>query len=48
MRAFNLHIPGWVYSMTCYGETQKDALLRFKSQHKLSRMPRGYAIWSAE
>lgn len=48
MKAYNLHIPGWAYSMTCYGADQKDALRRFKQQHSLGRMPRGYAIWSTK
>lgn len=47
MKAYNLHVPGWVYCVTCYGTNAKDAMARFKKQHDLSRMPRGYSIWRA-
>lgn len=45
MKQFSIHIPGWVYSMTCYGINKKDAIVRFKQQHGMARMPRGYSIW---
>lgn len=45
MKTFHIHIPSWVYSMTAYGMNKRDALSRFKNQHNLSRMPKGYAIW---
>ena len=44
---YNLHIPGWAYCMTTYGTSTKDALARFRKQHNLTRMPKGYAIWRA-
>lgn len=47
MTRFHIHIPGWVYSMTAYGLNKKDALTRFKHQHGMRRMPRGYGIWEA-
>lgn len=47
MKKFAIHLPGWVYAMTAYGTTKTDALQRFKHQHGMTRMPRGYAIWEA-
>jgi hypothetical protein len=47
MSRFYVHIPGWVYGMTAYGLNKKDAVLRFKKQHCMTRMPRGYKIWEA-
>jgi hypothetical protein len=34
-------------AMTAYGLNKKDAVLRFKKQHCMIRMPRGYKIWEA-
>jgi hypothetical protein len=47
MKAYFIYIQGWVYAMTAYGTNKRDALNRFKQQHNLERMPKGYAIWSA-
>jgi hypothetical protein len=47
MKQYSVHIPGWVYAMTAYGTTRRDAIARFRSQHGLRRMPKGYAIWEA-
>jgi len=44
---YYIHIPGWVYSMTCYGASRKAAISSFREQHGLTRMPKGYAIWEA-
>jgi hypothetical protein len=47
MTRYCIHIPAWVYAMTAYGASRKDAIARFKHQHGLTRMPRGYGIWEA-
>lgn len=47
MKRFYVHIPGWAHSMTAYGMNKKDAVQRFKHQHGMTRMPRGYGIWEA-
>jgi hypothetical protein len=47
MKNYFIHIQGWVYSMNAYGINKKDALKRFKQQHGLLRMPKGYGIWEA-
>jgi hypothetical protein len=47
MKRYNLHLQGMAYSITAYGNSKRDALNRFKQETKLSRMPKGYAIWSA-
>lgn len=47
MKRYNLHLQGMAYAMTAYGLNPRDALNRFKQENKLSRMPKGYAIWSA-
>lgn len=47
MKRFYVHIPGWAHSMTAYGFNKKDAVKRFKHQHGMIRMPRGYGIWEA-
>ena len=47
MKRYSIHIPSWVYAMTCYGTSRQDAIARFRAQHDLSRMPRGFAIWEA-
>jgi hypothetical protein len=45
MKRYCIHIPGWVYAMTCYGNNARDAIDRFKAGNHLNRMPNGYAIW---
>jgi hypothetical protein len=45
MTKYYIHVPGWTHSMTAYGMDKRDALNRFKHQHGISRMPRGYGIW---
>jgi len=47
MKKYHLHIQGWAHSMTAYGHSKQDAVNRFKTQHGMTRMPRGYAIWEA-
>ena len=47
MKRYHIHIPGWAHSMTAYGMDKRDAIDRFKHQHGISRMPRGYGIWEA-
>ena len=47
MIKYYVHIPGWVYAVTAYGLNKRDAVNRFKHQHGMSRMPRGYGIWEA-
>jgi hypothetical protein len=47
MNKYHIHIQGWAHSMTAYGMNPKDAVVRFKKQHGMTRMPRGYSIWSA-
>lgn len=47
MNKYYLHIPGWVYAMTAYGMDKADAVQRFKKQHCMLRMPKGYGIWIA-
>lgn len=47
MKRYFVHIPSWVYAMTCYGFNQKDAVARFRLQHGFTRMPKGYGIWEA-
>ena len=47
MSKFYVHMPGWAHGMTAYGLNKKDAVLRFKKQHCMIRMPRGYKIWEA-
>jgi hypothetical protein len=47
MTKYYIHIPTWAHAMTCYGTNKKDAVLRFKAQHGMIRMPSGYAIWEA-
>jgi hypothetical protein len=47
MKCYSIHIPSWVYAMTCYGTSRQDAIARFRVQHGLNRMPKGFAIWEA-
>lgn len=47
MKAYYVHIQGWAHSMRAYGINKRDAINRFKHQHGMSRMPKGYGIWSA-
>ena len=47
LKKYSIHMPGWVYCMTCYGASRKDAIARFRKQHRLDRMPKGCAIWEA-
>jgi hypothetical protein len=47
MKNYYLHIPGWSHSMTAYGMNKRDAINRFKKQHCMIRMPKGYGIWEA-
>lgn len=47
MKKYYVHIPGWAHAMSAYGCHKRDALYRFKHQHGLTRMPRGYGIWLA-
>lgn len=46
-KAYFLHIPNWIYAMTAYGSSKRDAVIKFKKQHGIGRMPRGYKIWEA-
>ena len=45
MIRYYIHVPGWVYAMTCYGHSARDAVKRFKEENHINRMPNGYAIW---
>ena len=46
MRTFYIHVPGWVYAMTCYGHNERDARARFrKAQGFGKRLPKGTAVW---
>ena len=48
MKQYYIHVPQWIHvAMTCYGFNKKNAIERFKKQHGMSRMPRGYGIWEA-
>lgn len=47
MQSFYIHVPGWAHAMSCYGMSKRDAVARFRRQHGMSRMPKGYAIWPA-
>jgi len=48
MIRYYIHIPQWCHiAMTAYGNNKKDALARFKHQHGMLRMPKGYGIWEA-
>lgn len=47
MKKYYLHIPGWAHAMTAYGDSKKDAVIRFKKQHGIIRMPNGFGIWEA-
>jgi len=47
MKKYSIHIPSWVYAMTCYGTSRRDAIARFRNQNGFNRMPKGYAIWEA-
>lgn len=47
MKNYYIHIQGWAHSMNAYGMSKRDALNRFKYQHGMLRMPKGYAIWEA-
>jgi hypothetical protein len=47
MKNYYLHLIGCVYAITAYGTSKRDAVARFKKQHHLTRMPKGYSIWSA-
>jgi len=47
MKAFYVHIPGWAHSMNAYGMSKRDAINRFKHQHGMLRMPKGFGIWEA-
>jgi hypothetical protein len=47
MTKYYIHIPSWAHAMTAYGMNKKDALIRFKHQHGMTRMPTGYGIWEA-
>lgn len=31
MKRYSILIPGWCYSMTCYGYNERDARARFKA-----------------
>jgi hypothetical protein len=45
MKKYYIHIPGWAFAMTAYGNSKSDALAKFKAQHGMTRMPNGYGIW---
>lgn len=45
IKCFYVHIPGWVYAMTAYGTNKRDAVARFRKQHGMVRMPKGYSVW---
>lgn len=47
MKKYHIHIPGWAYSMTAYGVNKRDCLTRFKKQHGMLRMPKGYGVWES-
>jgi hypothetical protein len=47
MKRYFVHIPSWAHAMTCYGNSKKDAVARFRHQHGFTRMPKGYGIWEA-
>lgn len=47
MKCFYIHIPGWAHAMTAYGVNKRDAVARFRKQHGMVRMPKGYGIWLA-
>jgi hypothetical protein len=48
MKQYSIHIPGWGYAMTAYGSSKRDAVARFRKQHAMLRMPKGYAIWETD
>ncbi|UNA05383.1 hypothetical protein [Pantoea phage vB_PdeP_F5M1C] len=46
MKRYAIHIPGWCYSMTCYGYNERDARSRFRDQHGFGkRLPNGTEVW---
>jgi len=47
MKRYYIHICGWAHSMTAYGNGKRDAIARFRKQHGMNRMPKGYGIWEA-
>jgi len=47
MTKYYVHIPGWAHAMTAYGFDKRDAVARFRKQHAMLRMPKGYGIWEA-
>jgi len=47
MKKYYVHVPGWAHAMTAYGMGKRDAVARFRKQHCMLRMPRGYGIWEA-
>jgi hypothetical protein len=45
MKPYYIHVKSWIHvAMTCYGYSKKDAVIRFKKQHGIIRMP-AYSIW---
>jgi hypothetical protein len=47
MKRYYVHVPGWAHAMTTYGMNKRDAVKRFRTQHCMRRMPKGYGIWEA-
>jgi hypothetical protein len=48
MIRYYIHVPTWIHiAVTAYGTSRKDAIARFRKQHGLLRMPKGYGIWEA-
>lgn len=45
LRHYMIICPGWVYAGDYYGTSKKAAIVEFKRINKVSRMPKGYAIW---
>lgn len=49
MNRYHVIEPGMAYAATCYGDSKRDALNRYRAQWhpSRSRLPRGVAIWMA-
>ena len=46
MKRYSILIPGWCYSMACYGYNERDARARFRDQQGFGkRLPNGTAVW---
>jgi len=45
MKHYMIHVPGTVYAADEYAANKQQALRQYRSRWRLSRMPKGFAIW---